>query len=116
MCVRVCACMRVCACVCVCHVRILCLPLSSQCFRADLVSSFMSSTFHTTDSKRSLLRKLRHAGTHTSYTGMQPESCANLDLDELARKVEKKSLTKDEAASVTKLLGLRMASVSTFVG
>jgi hypothetical protein len=47
---------------------------------------------------------------------MQPESCANLDLDELARKVEKKSLTKDEAASVTKLLGLRMASVSTFVG
>ncbi|KAF5839731.1 hypothetical protein DUNSADRAFT_18731 [Dunaliella salina] len=52
--------------------------------------------------------------------GQLPQSCATLDLDALSRRLEQKSkkhtLTQQEAESMHRLLGLRMAAISTFLG
>eukprot|EP00983_Pelagomonas_calceolata_P093068 1157733-Pelagomonas_calceolata.AAC.8 len=95
--------------------------LSIQCLLYDSICTDMHSAFP--ELARACARARAHTHTHThihTHAGQLPQSCATLDLDALSRRVEQKNkkvpLTQREAESAHRLLGLRMAAVSTFLG
>lgn len=48
--------------------------------------------------------------------GVQPSSCAALDVAGVLRRAARRELAPQEAQALAKQLGLRMAAISTFVG